>query len=124
MDPIPSEGAEAVGTPDLAIHQIVQKLQPLLDSGRLDNLVDLLSIASDIVDLLDCAMVEKLATLFEQTTSVSWELGNAVRMAKSQTQALEHPDSLYGLLTLLREPDTRRGVGLILRALNVIGRQL
>lgn len=124
MDPIPSDGAQAVGTPDLAIHQIVQKLQPLLDSGRLDNLVDLLSIASDIVDLLDCAMVEKLATLFEQTTSVSWELGNAVRMAKSQTQALEHPDSLYGLLTLLREPDTRRGVGLILRTLNVIGRQL
>ena len=124
MDAIPSDGAEAVGTPDLAIHQIVQKLQPLLDSGRLDNLVDLLSIASDIVDLLDCAMVEKLATLFEQTTSVSWELGNAVRMAKSQTQTLEHPDSLYGLLTLLREPDTRRGVGLILRTLNVIGRQL
>ncbi|MFA7943994.1 DUF1641 domain-containing protein [Pseudomonas brenneri] len=124
MDAIPSDGAEAVGTPDLAIHQIVQKLQPLLDSGRLDNLVDLLSIASDMVDLLDCAMVEKLATLFEQTTSVSWELGNAVRMAKSQTQALEHPDSLYGLLTLLREPDTRRGVGLILRTLNVIGRQL
>lgn len=124
MDAIPSEGAQAVGTPDLAIHQIVQKLQPLLDSGRLDNLVDLLSIGSDMVDLLDCAMVEKLATLFEQTTSVSWELGNAVRMAKSQTQALEHPDSLYGLLTLLREPDTRRGVGLILRTLNVIGRQL
>ncbi len=124
MDAIPSDGAEAVGTPDLAIHQIVQKLQPLLDSGRLDNLVDLLSIGSDMVDLLDCAMVEKLATLFEQTTSVSWELGNAVRMAKSQTQALEHPDSLYGLLTLLREPDTRRGVGLILRTLNVIGRQL
>ncbi|ETK17373.1 hypothetical protein H097_15376 [Pseudomonas sp. FH4] len=124
MDAIPSDGAQAGATPDLAIHEIVQKLQPLLDSGRLDNLVDLLSIASDIVDLLDCAMVEKLATLFEQTTSVSWELGNAVRMAKSQTQALEHPDSLYGLLTLLREPDTRRGVGLILRTLNVIGRQL
>lgn len=124
MDAIPSDGTQAGATPDLAIHEIVQKLQPLLDSGRLDNLVDLLSIASDIVDLLDCAMVEKLATLFEQTTSVSWELGNAVRMAKSQTQALEHPDSLYGLLTLLREPDTRRGVGLILRTLNVIGRQL
>ncbi|CRM04276.1 hypothetical protein GCM10009091_48510 [Pseudomonas brenneri] len=124
MDAIPSDGAQAGATPDLAIHEIVQKLQPLLDSGRLDNLIDLLSIASDIVDLLDCAMVEKLATLFEQTTSVSWELGNAVRMAKSQTQALEHPDSLYGLLTLLREPDTRRGVGLILRTLNVIGRQL
>lgn len=124
MDAIPSDGVEAVATPDLAIHAIVQKLQPLLDSGRLDNLVDLLSIASDMVDLLDCAMVEKLATLFEQTTSVSWDLGNAVRMAKSQTQALEHPDSLYGLLTLLREPDTRRGVGLILRTLNVIGRQL
>ncbi|AIG00959.1 Uncharacterised protein [Pseudomonas fluorescens] len=124
MDATSSDGAQPVTDPDVALRAILGALQPLVDNGRLDNLVDLLSIAADLVDLLDGAMVEKLARLFEQTASVSWDLGNAMRMAKSQTLALEQPESLYGLLILLREPGTRRGVGLILRTLNVIGRQL
>ncbi|MFC6339846.1 DUF1641 domain-containing protein [Pseudomonas sp. CCM 7891] len=109
---------------DIALQALLEKLQPLLDGGRLDNMIDLISVASHAVDLLDVALVEKLAGLFEQATSLSWDLGNALRMAKAQTQAQEKPDSLYGLLVLLREPDTRRGVGLVLRTLNVIGRQL
>lgn len=109
---------------DIALRALLNKLQPLVDSGRLDNVVDLISVTSHAIDLVDVAMVEKLAGLFDQATSVSWELGNALRMAKAQTRSQAKPDSLYGLLTLLREPDTRRGVGLVLRTLNVIGRQL
>lgn len=109
---------------DIALQALLKKLQPLVDGGRLDNVIDLISVTSHVVDLVDLAMVEKLAGVFEQATSASWELGNALRMAKAQTRAMEQPDSLYGLLTLLREPDTRRGVGLVLRTLNVIGRQL
>ncbi|WP_237151361.1 DUF1641 domain-containing protein [Pseudomonas sp. ADAK18] len=109
---------------DIALQALLNKLQPLVNSGRLDNVVDLISVTSHAIDLVDVAMVEKLAGLFDQATSVSWELGNALRMAKAQTQAQVEPHSLYGLLTLLREPDTRRGVGLVLRTLNVIGRQL
>lgn len=100
------------------------KLQPLLDGGRLDNLVDLMSLLSDTVDLLDLATVEKLARLFEDTTAFTWSLGNALRMATAKTAAEAEPPNLYGLLSLLREKDTRRGVALVLRTLNVIGRQL
>lgn len=100
------------------------KLQPLLDGGRLDNLVDLMSLLSDTVDLFDLATVEKLARLFEDTTAFTWSLGNALRMATAKTAAEAEPPNLYGLLSLLREKDTRRGVALVLRTLNVIGRQL
>ncbi|WP_339533024.1 DUF1641 domain-containing protein [Pseudomonas mucidolens] len=126
MDSPTSESACApsAADPALVVQALLGKLQPLIESGRLDNLVDLASIMSDMVDMLDAAMVEKLAGLFEQATTLSWAAGNALRMAKAQTQALEAPDSLYGLLTLLREPDTRRGVGLMLRAMNIVGRQL
>lgn len=106
------------------LEALMGKLQPLLDGGRLDNLVDLMSLLSHAVDLLDLATVEKLARLFEDTTAFTWSLGNALRMATAETAAEAEPPNLYGLLSLLREKDTRRGVALVLRTLNVIGRQL
>lgn len=82
---------------DAGLEALLTKLQPLLDKGRMDNVVDVLALVSDLVDMLDGPMVEKLAE--------------------------ETPPSLYGLLSLLREPYTRRGLALALRTLNVIGRQ-
>ncbi|MGV8540252.1 DUF1641 domain-containing protein, partial [Pseudomonas aeruginosa] len=79
----------------------------------LDNLVDLLSLLSDIVDLLDPAMVDRLAQLFEQVTSVGWSVGHAVRVAKAELLR-EQPPSLKDLLRLLRDADTRRGLALVL----------
>ncbi|MEN5093433.1 hypothetical protein ABE458_22300 [Pseudomonas protegens] len=113
---------ELAGTPGL--EALMKKLQPLLDSARLDNLVDLLSLLCDLIDMLDQAMIEKLAQQFEEATAASWILGNALRMAKAETSAHGTAPSLYGLLSLLREEDTRRGAALLLRTLNVIGRQL
>jgi len=108
----------------LDLGDLLSKLEPLIQSGRLDNLVDALSLVSDTVDLLDPAMVEKLALLFEQITAATWSLGNAVRMASAQTTAQTEAPSLRQLLSLLRQEDTRRGCAVALRTLNVIGRQL
>ncbi|MGH8382253.1 hypothetical protein [Pseudomonas sp.] len=105
------------------LEAFLNKLQPLLDGGRLDNLVDLASLLCDLVDLLDAAMVEKLSVQFEQATALSWNLGNAIRLAKAQTRKETTPPGLYGLLLLLREPQTRRGFALVLRVLNAIGHQ-
>lgn len=113
---------EVAGTPGL--ETLTKKLQPLLDSARLDNMVDLLSLLCDLIDMLDQAMIEKLAQQFEEATAASWMLGNALRMAKAETSAHVTAPSLYGLFSLLREEDTRRGAALLLRTLNVIGRQL
>ena len=110
--------------PALDLEQLLAKIAPLVQSGRLDNLVDILSLVSDAVDMLDPAMVEKLALLFEQLTSVSWSLGNAVRMASAQTAADSQAPTFSQLLSLLRHEDTRRGCAVALRTLNVIGRQL
>lgn len=98
-------------------------MQPLIEGHRLDNLVDLLSLLSDIVDLLDPAMVDKLALLFEQVTSVGWSVGNAVRVARAELLR-EQPPSLKDLLRLLRDADTRRGLVLVLGSLRSLGRQL
>ncbi|WP_272014918.1 DUF1641 domain-containing protein [Pseudomonas aeruginosa] len=106
-----------------SLQALAVKLQPLIEGHRLDNLVDLLSLLSDIVDLLDPAMVDKLALLFEQVTSVGWSVGNAVRVARAEL-LLEQSPSLKDLLRLLRDADTRRGLVLVLGSLCSLGRQL
>lgn len=103
---------------------LMAKLQPLIDSGRLENIVDVLSLVSDAVDLLDAAMVEKLAQLFETVVATTWATGNTLRMATAATSALAEPPSLYALLKLLNERDTRKGVAVVLKTLNLIGREL
>jgi uncharacterized protein YjgD (DUF1641 family) len=103
---------------------LMAKLQPLIDGGRLENIVDMLSLVSDIADLLDAAMVEKLAQLFETAAATTWAASNAVRVAKAETLALAEPPSLFALLKLFNEPDTRKGVAVVLRTLNVMGRLL
>lgn len=119
---------EVIETPALqgnnpGLEALMAKLQPLLDSGRLDNLVDLASLLSDLVDLLDVAMVDKLSVQFEEATALAWNLGNAVRLAKAQTREQPTPPSVYGLLTMLRDPSTRQGCAMVLRVLNAIGKQ-
>ncbi|MBG4981206.1 DUF1641 domain-containing protein [Pseudomonas aeruginosa] len=106
-----------------SLQALAVKLQPLIEGHRLDNLVDLLSLLSDIIDLLDPAMVDKLALLFEQVTSVGWSVGNAVRVARAEL-LLEQAPSLKDLLRLLRDADTRRGLVLVLGSLRSLGRQL
>ncbi|UCP09558.1 DUF1641 domain-containing protein [Pseudomonas sp. MM213] len=116
----------AIGTADRSegLDALMAKLKPLIDGGRLDNLVDLLSLTSDMVDLLDAAMVEKLARLFENATAATWTVSNAVRMARAEVAAAPEPPGVYALIKLLNEPDTRKGVAVVLKTLNVIGRQL
>lgn len=112
----------AGGTDALAL--LADKLQPLADSGRLDNIVDLLALASDLVDLLDAPMVEKLGTLSEQATGTAWTLSNAWRAAQAQGLREAQPPGLGGLFKLSRDEDTRRGLALVLRTLQGLGRQL
>ncbi|MHA3737569.1 hypothetical protein ACXR0M_18110 [Pseudomonas sp. Eth.TT006] len=118
----PSGAEKMSGTPGL--NNLLEKLQPLIDNGRLDNLVDLLSLVSDMVDLLDAAMVEKLAQLFESSTAAAWAVSNAVRVANAEVSAQTTAPGILTLLKLLHEEDTRKGVAVVLKTLNVIGRQL
>ncbi|MBB1626706.1 DUF1641 domain-containing protein [Achromobacter sp. UMC71] len=103
---------------------LADKLRPLADSGRLDNVVDLLALASDLVDLLDAPMVEKLGALSEQASGAAWTLANAWRAAQAQGLKEAQPPGLTGLFQLFRDEDTRRGLALALRSLQGLGRQL
>jgi uncharacterized protein YjgD (DUF1641 family) len=47
-----------------------------------------------------------------------------LRQAKAETAALPESLSVFALLKLLNDTDTRKGVAVVLKTLNIIGRQL
>ncbi|HGE6658568.1 hypothetical protein AB3M75_08135 [Serratia ureilytica] len=102
---------------------LLEKLQPLLAGGRLDNVVDLLSLLSDVVDIADNALVEKLAGVFEGLVTIGWEGGTALQMAHSELQLNPPPASFRALYALLKQPDTLLGLTLLLRTLQIIGQR-
>jgi hypothetical protein len=103
---------------------LLDKLQPLLSGGRLDNVVDLLSLLSDLVDIADNALVEKLSGVFEGLVAAGWEGGMALKMAHTELQSDPSPANFRSLYALLRQPDTLLGLMLVLRTLQIIGQRV
>lgn len=114
MDPSQAQPLEAM----------LAKLDPLLATGRLDNVVDLLSLLSDLTDIADNALVEKLAGVFEGVVAAGWEGGMALKMAHSELQMNTSAANYRSVYALLRQPDTLLGLMLVLRTLQIIGQRL
>ena len=104
--------------------QILKSLAPLMAGNRLNNLVDLLAVVADLLEMADSAMVEKLAGVFEDVVTVGWEGGTALRMAWGEQINREGDISLRQVFTMLNDPDTRRGIMLLLRVLQITGQRL
>lgn len=98
-----------------------EKLSPLLQLNRLDNIVDLLSLVSDLVDILDLGTVEKLANSFEDILSPVWDLGTAYNMAKMESVYDEKKQNFRSVYSLLKDPNTLRGISILLRTLQIMG---
>ncbi|WP_240631983.1 hypothetical protein [Alcaligenes faecalis] len=60
---------------------MIGKIEPLLAGGRLNRVVDAVSLLADPVDMTDDYMLEKLMKGFEEDVGAAWSVGNAARMA-------------------------------------------
>ncbi len=128
--PVP-ERASATGAAALlhdeaalqGLAELMAKLEPLLAGRRLNRVVDLLSVAADVVDMSDAYMVEKLSRAFEESVGAAWSAGNAARMAAAQMERMEETPTLMGLLRMAREPEVRRGLAFLLSMAGALGRQ-
>lgn len=104
--------------------QLLKSLAPLMAGNRLNNLVDLLALAADMLEMTDSAMVEKLAGVYEYVVTVGWEGGTALRMAWGEQINREGDISLRQVFAMLNDPDTHRGILLLLRVLQITGQRL
>lgn len=105
-------------------NHLAEKLAPLLQLNRLDNIVDLMSLVSDLIDILDNSTVERLSNSFEDTLVPVWELGTAYNMAKMEGINDSKKPNLRSVYTLLKDPNTLRGISTVLRTLQIVGSRL
>ena len=106
------------------IKNLIEKTAPLVQAGRFNNIIDLLSIISDNIQFLDEAALEKTTKVGEEVLALGWTVGNAVRMANAQTEALEKPPGLFQLISSLNDPDVRRSLHFFIGTMRIIGRQM
>ncbi|CAH1204167.1 conserved hypothetical protein [Candidatus Nitrotoga sp. BS] len=106
------------------IKNLIEKTAPLVQAGRFNNIIDLLSLISDNIQFLDEAALEKTTKVGEEILALGWTTGNAVRMANAQTAALEKPPGLFQLMSSLNDPDVRRSLHFFIGTMRIIGRQM
>lgn len=107
-----------------SVDHFAEKISPLLHLKRLDNIVDLLSLVSDLVDILDLGTVEKLSNSFEDTLTPVWELGTAYNMAKMEAIYDDKTHNFRSVYSLLKDPNTLRGISILLRTLQIMGSRI
>lgn len=103
---------------------LTEKLAPLLQLKRFHNVIDLLSAVSDVVDMADDAMVQKLMKGYEDVAAGAFNINNVMRYAGAQAGAEEEPPTVWQSLKRLNgDADTRRGLAMALNMLEQLGRQ-
>lgn len=103
---------------------LADKIAPLLQLNRFDNIVDLLSLVSDLIDIIDSGTVGKVSNLFEDILTPVWELETAYNMARMEAIYEDKVDNFRSIFSLFKDPNTLRGIRLLLRTLQVVGSRL
>jgi uncharacterized protein YjgD (DUF1641 family) len=116
-----SEKIEIVKSDEMK--ELEDKMAMLVQTGRVDNLIDLLAVISDNIEMTTAPMVEKMVGTVDNLATAGFITENAVRYAKRETEKNEIP-TLFGMLKLLKDEDTRKGLAFILNLTKGIGKQL
>ena len=116
-----SEEIKVIKTAEM--QQIEDQMTMLVQTGRLNNLVDLLAVVSDQIEMTTTPMVEKMVTSIDNMATTGFITENAIRHAKRENEKNEVP-SLFGLLKLMKDEETRRGLAFMLNLTKGIGKQL
>ncbi len=106
------------------ISELISKLAPLLQGNRLHNIVDLVAAVSDVIEMADDAMVQKLMKGYEEAVAGAWNLSNIARHSAAQAGSVETPPTLWqGIRQFNRDEDARRGLLVAMNVLGAVGRQ-
>ena len=116
-----SEKIEVLKTKEM--QELEDKVTMLIQTGRIDNLIDLMAVISDNIEMTTQPMVEKMIGTIDNLVTAGFISENAVRYAKRESAKNEVP-SLFGMLKLLKDEDTRRGLAFVLNMTKGIGKQL
>jgi len=106
------------------LSDLITKATPLIQGRRLHNILDLLAATSDVIEMADDAMVQKLMALYEEGIGTAWAISNALRYAAAQAAQDKTPPTIWQSLRRLREDeDARRGLSMAINVAAEFGRQ-
>ncbi len=105
------------------MQELEDKFTMLVQTGRIDNLIDLLALVSDNIEMTTAPMVDKLVGSIDNITAGGFAIENSIRYAKRELKKNETP-SLFGLLKLMKDEDTRKGLAFVLHLTKGLGKQL
>lgn len=106
------------------ISDLLEKLAPVLQGRRLHNIVDLLAATSDVMEMTDDAMMQKVMGFYEESISSVWMLTNALRYASAQATSNPEPPTLWqSVRRFNKSEDARRGLDVAINMLAELGRQ-
>lgn len=103
--------------------ELVGKLDPLLAGGRLNRIVDLMSVIADVVDMTDDYMLEKLCKAYEEGIGGLWSAGHLAKMAGNQVSQMSEPPNRWELIKMTKDPEVRRGIAFLLLLAQGIGKR-
>ncbi|RXK06498.1 DUF1641 domain-containing protein [Halarcobacter bivalviorum] len=116
-----SEKVEVLKTKEM--QELEEKFAMLVQTGRIDNIIDLLAVVSDNIEMTTAPMVDKMVGTIDNLATAGFVTQNAVRYANREMKKNDVP-SLFGLLKLLKDEETRRGLAFILHLTKGIGKQV
>jgi len=116
-----SEKIEVIKTKEM--EKLAEKMAMLVQTGRIDNLIDLLAVISDSIEMTTPPMVEKMISTVDNLATSSFIVENAVRYAKRENTK-NQKQTLFGLLKLMKDEDTLKGLSFMLNLTKSIGKQL
>jgi uncharacterized protein YjgD (DUF1641 family) len=105
------------------MQELEEKITMLVQTGRIDNLIDLLAVVSDNIEMTTAPMVEKMVGTVDNLATAGFITENAVRYAKRESKKQKTP-SLFGMISLLKDEETRKGLAFMLHLTKGIGRQI
>ena len=105
------------------MQKIEDQMTMLVQTGRFENLIDLMAVVSDQIEMTTTPMVDKMVSSIDKMASASFITENAVRFAKRENEKNEVP-SLFGLLKLMKDEETRKGLAFMLNLTKGIGKQI
>lgn len=101
-----------------------EKLSMLENTGRIDNLIDLLALISDGIEVTDDGMVEKMVQGVDKLSAASLIGENAIKFAKRKLEREGELTSVFKMLSMMKDEDVKKGVSFALYALQGLGKQL
>lgn len=105
------------------LESLLERISPLLQARRFENVVDVLSALADVVDMADNNMVEKLARDYENVAAGAFKINGVFRHAADQAAAADNPPSLWQMLRRInKDEDARRGLLVFVNMLTLFGR--